>query len=77
MPSPLTTRSAGVIASRLLKATIGLSFQRMFFTGRVTLPLLDQEQPVAREPGDQDRLRIEQPDVPEARDQHAALARRR
>jgi hypothetical protein len=45
IPSPLTTRSAAVIASMLLKATIGLSFQRMFFTARVTLPFSIRNRP--------------------------------
>ena len=44
-PSPLTVRSAGVIASRLFSANTGLSFQRMFFTGRVTLPFSIRNSP--------------------------------
>ena len=35
----------GVIASRLLSAKIGLSFQRMFLTGRVTLPFSIRNRP--------------------------------
>ena len=57
----------------LLNATIGLSFQRMFLTGRVTLPFSIRNKPVARQPGHQHRLRIERPDVPEPRHEHAAL----
>ena len=38
--------------------------------------LLDQEQAVASQSGDEDRLRIERADVPEARHEHAALGAR-
>ena len=44
-PSPLTTRSGAVIASMLLNATIGVSFQRMFLTGRVTFPFSMRNRP--------------------------------
>ena len=57
----------------LLKATIGLSFQRMFFTGRVTLPFSIRNSPSRVSPVNRSDLRIERTDVPEARDQHAAL----
>ena len=57
----------------LFKATIGLSFQRMFLTGLVTFPFSIKYKPSRVSPVTQDRLRIERPDVPEPGHQDATL----
>ena len=45
----------------------------MFFTGRVTFPFSIRNSPSRVRPVNEDRLRIQRADVPEARHEHAAI----